>query len=262
MKTKPLLLAAALTLLLSACSGGTSATSTPTQAPSPSPTQVPAPVITVQSDSKEYKAQDSALILTVDCSLPFIENAQGVPAYEAINSYYKSEMSSHMDSSASDLLSTAQEDYDYSKEENYDFNSYASQMSFTQTLLGETRASFYRTVYSYTGGAHGNLAVIGDTFDLSDGKRLSLGDLFSVPEEEYTKRLQEEMIALAGTDPDLKEQLFEGYEQSIPEYFDPDNFYLTDEDLVIFYQPYDIAPWAAGVPTFKLPLEGLKDILQ
>lgn len=259
MKARPIYLAAALLVFLSACAGGAGPTPTETLA---SPTATPAPVITVQSDGKEYTASNSTLVLTVECALPYIENAEGIPAYEAINSYYKNEMDVHMEGAASNLVRPAQDDYYNALEEGYEFHTYDTEMSFAQTLLNETRVSFSRMVYSYTGGVHGNLAVIGDTFDLTDGSRLSLGDLFSVPEEEYMNRLLGEMIALAAEDPDLKERLYEGFEQSIPEYFNPEHFYLTDTDLVIFYQPYDIAPWAGGVPIFNLPMEGLKDILK
>jgi hypothetical protein len=42
---------------------------------------------------------------------------------------------------------------------------------------------------------------------------------------------------------------------------DGDRFYIQDgKNLVIAYPPYEVAPYAAGVVTFAIPLDGLSDI--
>ena len=43
---------------------------------------------------------------------------------------------------------------------------------------------------------------------------------------------------------------------------DGDRFYIQDgKNLVVAYPPYEVAPYAAGVVTFAIPLDGLSDIL-
>jgi hypothetical protein len=46
---------------------------------------------------------------------------------------------------------------------------------------------------------------------------------------------------------------FDNYEQLVSTNFKANNFYLSREGLVIYYQQYDIAPYAAGIPTFVIP---------
>ena len=38
-------------------------------------------------------------------------------------------------------------------------------------------------------------------------------------------------------------------------------YYLTKDDIVIFFQLYEIAPYSAGIPEFKIPYSVFKDEL-
>ena len=42
--------------------------------------------------------------------------------------------------------------------------------------------------------------------------------------------------------------------------FHEDNFYLTDEGFVFYYQSEAIAPHAAGIPEFTIPYTDLSDL--
>ena len=46
---------------------------------------------------------------------------------------------------------------------------------------------------------------------------------------------------------------FDDYFHLVRENFKPNNFYLVDEGIVIYYDLYDIAPYAAGIRTFLIP---------
>jgi hypothetical protein len=46
---------------------------------------------------------------------------------------------------------------------------------------------------------------------------------------------------------------FENYSQLVNETFKANNYYLTKDGVVIYFQQYDIAPYAAGLPTFLIP---------
>jgi hypothetical protein len=58
------------------------------------------------------------------------------------------------------------------------------------------------------------------------------------------------------------ENYFEGYQEYLPHMLNPDQFYLTDAGMVYYFQPYDIAPYAAGAPSFLIPFSALEDILE
>ena len=115
---------------------------------------------------------------------------------------------------------------------------------------------------SYTGGAHGNNGFIPVNFD-SNGELITHEDLYIISDptkavaEIITDKLKKGETDLAG----LGAEMFYSTEtQDFAEYLDPDDFILTGEGVKIIYQPYAIAPFAAGAPTFLLTWEELDGI--
>ena len=47
---------------------------------------------------------------------------------------------------------------------------------------------------------------------------------------------------------------FDDYAKLIQNTFNPDSFYLFPGGVVIYFQQYDIAPYATGLPEFVLPV--------
>ncbi len=137
---------------------------------------------------------------------------------------------------------------------------------FTIDTMMQTKRYINFTVnsYVYLGGAHGSSFGGGTTFRLSDGKRIT--EFFKDPD-----------------DPDLHPFLIEGLCQYFNKYGDdnvtPDNlgYYLMDdpstlqlpasapcltgEGVVITYSEYEIAPYAAGAPSFVIPYEKVMSYL-
>lgn len=227
------------------------------------------PVLTSRTEKKEYTADGGRVILSMEATLPHIENEDASPAYAEINRYYKSEMASQLNGEAAlspngeGFLTYAREGYAAAQAAEEDFAGYEANESYTKMLQNGRFLSFLRIQSSYTGGAHGNAVAVGDTFSLADGKRLSLADLFTLPEEETSRRVLSAVL-------DKMKQLsasegayyYDNYENIVPTVFDLHNFYLTQDAVVIFFQPYDVAPWAAGIPTVELPLKQFKDVLK
>ncbi len=112
-------------------------------------------------------------------------------------------------------------------------------------------------VYSYTGGAHGNLEITCLNYSLPAGRRLSLADLFADPEKALQlmsgwsqKELQRSLGEYAdaemirdGVSPDLKNFA---------------NLSLMPQGVRIEFQPYQVAPWAAGPQHVDMPLTELQ----
>jgi hypothetical protein len=46
---------------------------------------------------------------------------------------------------------------------------------------------------------------------------------------------------------------FENYAELVNENFKPSHFYLSKDGVVIYFQQYDIAPYATGMPSFTIP---------
>jgi hypothetical protein len=107
--------------------------------------------------------------------------------------------------------------------------------------------------YEYTGGAHGNSWQKSLTMDLETGKAYQLGDLFksgSGYQKTIDGRIAQEINWRAQWRGSVE---FPGVGADT-------EFYLTEEALVIYYQPYEIAAYVFGLPTFVLDRYELEDI--
>lgn len=94
---------------------------------------------------------------------------------------------------------------------------------------------------SYIGGAHGSTIREGLTFSLNTGKQLGLGDLLKAAPN-YKQNL----------DKMLKERTKkESFADVSPGLNAKPDFYVLEGGIAILYQQYEIAPYAAGFPTYE-----------
>ncbi|WP_426349798.1 DUF3298 and DUF4163 domain-containing protein [Alloiococcus sp. CFN-8] len=108
------------------------------------------------------------------------------------------------------------------------------------------------TYYQYTGGAHGISQVISHNYDLVSGNRLELKDIFK---EGYN---YQEVINKF-----IKEAIAQKPEEYFPDAFqgitENQNFYIGREGITIYFQNYEIAPYAAGNPEFLIPYSIIRE---
>ncbi|MGF7047926.1 hypothetical protein J2T13_002432 [Paenibacillus sp. DS2015] len=122
------------------------------------------------------------------------------------------------------------------EEHKYDFR-----QDFLVTFNREGILSVVIDQSSYTGGAHGSTVREGLTFSLKSGMQLELGDLLKAdPNYKQTldnmlkERTKNESFADVSAGLNAK----------------PD-FYVREGGIAILYQQYEIAPYAAGFPTYE-----------
>lgn len=131
--------------------------------------------------------------------------------------------------------------------------SYDLQGQYTVHFNGDNLFSVEQQGYIYTGGAHGMTLFNAAAFDLATGKQLTLADLF-INGSDYLARINKE-VAVQVAD---ESRMFFGP----VEVKDGDLFYFNENgDLVIAYEPYEVAPYAAGIVRFTIPAAQLADIL-
>ena len=108
--------------------------------------------------------------------------------------------------------------------------------------------------YYFTGGAHGIGYKFAFNFDLETGRQYTLPDLFA-PEINYIAFLNEQINEqIAKSNFELDYYWFESIAQD-------QVFYFTADALVICFQSYEIAPYAAGKPEFAISFSQLEEIL-
>lgn len=107
-------------------------------------------------------------------------------------------------------------------------------------------------VYHYH-AAHGMTVIKSLTFDLQKGNQVSLKDLFK-PGSDYVKRLSE-LISIQIKQRDIP--LLVDFKAIRPD----QDFYIADKALIIYFQLYEITPYAYGFPMFPISVYDLQDII-
>lgn len=113
----------------------------------------------------------------------------------------------------------------------------------------------------FTGGAHPNHWPETMVFDLTDGSRIGLGDVFINPRAALTELAPTVRNVLAGTLGDMfsPEMLSRGTAPRPDNYGD---FILNNQGIAFFFAPYQVAPYAAGEQAVTLPWESVLPLLR
>lgn len=102
--------------------------------------------------------------------------------------------------------------------------------------------------------AHPMTVIKSLTFDVLTGRVLKLRDLF-IPGSGWVAEINRQ----------IKEQIASREIQLINPFEtigDDQDYYLTPEDLVIYFQLYEYTPYAFGFPEFPIPLESLRPFIE
>lgn len=111
-------------------------------------------------------------------------------------------------------------------------------------------------IYSFTGGAHGNMEIACLNYNLKNGQPVGFADLFKDPEKALEMMSEFSIKKLAA---DLGEYADEDLIQSgaSPDLPNFSNLTLVPDGLYIEFQPYQVGPWAAGPQRVKMTLADL-----
>lgn len=170
-----------------------------------------------------------------------------------LNYLYSTKVSLYQMTEINKLYQLAVQDFENSQANNYPFQPYELYITYEITLNANCTLSLYFDNYQYTGGAHGITTRKSYNWDLVRGKSIELYELIS-----HTIMFRNYIITSINNQ--IKADIesgnniyFENYEELVRQYFNPSNFYLTEEGVVIYYQLYEIAPYVSGIRTFLIP---------
>ena len=236
------LLAAALTLSLTACGGDKMPEETPvptpiqTSTPVPTPTPTPAPAAPKWGDqvfAKTFTSGDGATVLTASFTLPLIRNTDACPAGTAINEWYKAEGASRM-LEAERPMRDAAADHDASKAA-VPSRPTTQEMTYQIAYADEKVISVCRDLYvSSEGEAHPAVFLLSEQFDAVTGEKLDFTDFFT-DADAVRARVVDALL-------DQRSELAAAVEQgtltrdAITAAVQVDNFYCTAEGYVFWLQ--------------------------
>lgn len=193
--------------------------------------------ITIVDKSKEEKNDK----LDISIIMPQIKGLGNKEKENEINE----EIESYTDKWLKEIVDAANEFY---KGDEHPFAPYAAYVRYSAENKQDP-VSFYIDYYQFTGGAHGITVRKPYNIDRESGKKLTLQDLFK-PGYDYKSILEKGIRDEINKNPDnyfLGKEGFNGITGK-------ENFYVTKDKLVIFYEHYEIAPYAAGIPEFDFSL--------
>ena len=196
----------------------------------------------VQMSLKPVKSKND--LVDVELNIPQIEGLKNEQVQSAINRHFMEDANALKD----DLEAEADEAKRGSEQSGYTFQPYGLWSICEKYCENGDILSLYVDYYTYTGGAHGSTERRAYNYDLQTGERLELKDLFKMGYD-YKAALNEQVKARIAARPENYfdgDMGFQGINES--------NFYLENNILMLYFDEYEIAPYAVGIPQFKLPL--------
>lgn len=184
--------------------------------------------------------------MEIDLELPVVTGMGDQSLQEKINSRWGNEAESFKQ----EVASTLDEYVKNAEISGYPVHTY---QAFSRVQKGYSNGQFlslYVDYYSYTGGAHGFTDRRAYNIDLNNGQDLALSDLFTT-NYDYTSVINEFIAEQIKTNPG---NFFEG-DMGFTGIDEQQSYYIKDGNLVIYFGLYEIAPYAAGIQEFKIPLK-------
>jgi hypothetical protein len=135
-----------------------------------------------------------------------------------------------------------------------------SSLNVTYTLLsqvGEIWSFKFDFDFYSDGAAHPGLYSITLNYDLSRGKELALADLF-LPNSDYLGALSNYCIAELSKQPFFEGPFAEGAQPTVENYR---NWNITSDGLMITFDEYQVAPYAAGPQKVVVPYSELQSLI-
>lgn len=195
---------------------------------------------------------DANPILKYKICYPQFSTSERNKNIDIINRYYLNKALEYESYTRNTLLPWAIQDYYNSIQNNYPVHTYEANREFNITYNQNCLLSLYTDTYEYTGGAHGNTVRTSETWDLICGALLPLATFFD--SKDYMNMIINSIVRQISENASEQINYFEDYPQKVKESFNPKNYYLSPGFVNIYFQQYEIAPYAVGIPVFQIPL--------
>ena len=133
-------------------------------------------------------------------------------------------------------------------------------VTVTTDTLGVLALKFYQ--FSFFGGAHPNYFTEFSNIDLSTGKEIKLNTLLTPGYQDKLNEIGEKKfreLRKLKPDEDLQQA---GYWFENSKFKLNENFLITKEGIIFFYNPYEIAPYSYGTCEILIEFTAIKDLIK
>ncbi|MDW8800326.1 DUF4163 domain-containing protein [Clostridium sp. A1-XYC3] len=192
-------------------------------------------------------------VLSSDIQVPVLKNLKNEKLQSEINKAFKDRVLQIKDQ----MTIEGKEASEDAKNYGYEARPYSLSADYYISYNEKNILSITSTYYQYTGGAHGSTLMETSNVNLKTGEKIALKDLFK-DGVNYKKLITEEIKKQIVSD----DRFYSDASAALNTISDNQSFYIAEDGIVIYYQSSEIAPYAAGIPEFKIPFSMLKDSLK
>lgn len=186
---------------------------------------------------------------------PCFTTTYNIAAAKHINEHYFFYAQKAESCCRTELFQQAVENAQYIPSNQPPFNSYEFESVYQVAYNQECITSLYIDQYEYLGGAHGSTFRLSDTWNFKTGGQIPLQQFYS-PDILFSEIIFHEIESqIEKRLKDSPSSYFDDYPALLRKNFNPENYYLDSDGIVIYYQQYDIAPYSTGIPTFFIPIK-------
>ncbi len=191
-------------------------------------------------------------VLTLSIQYPQVSLANNAMAQMRINNRIRTQVSGYIKTVSTSLYRDAINNYQSAQQNGYPFHAFEAVLNYTVAYNMNCHLSMYRDQYEFTGGAHGNTIRSSDTYNLRTGATLPLSSYFQ-PYQNYRRILMCAILRQADENMRQDPVYFDNYAVLIMQNFNEESYFLTPNGIALYFQQYDIAPYAAGIVVFIVP---------
>lgn len=201
-------------------------------------------IIEMKSRSETIESADGKIVLNVNVTYPYINNAKKNSTVESINLIYGESSHNYVQNVVEEYADEALHMYT----DGFINTFYEFMVTSTVTYNKDNMLSVTQTYMQYTGGAHPSTVQESSVYDMKTGMKLAPNDIIGGTYEETLQNVRNLFITNINNNPDYY------YENAVEIVNNTDfiNYYLTDESLVFYFNEYEIAPYAAGIISVTL----------
>lgn len=189
---------------------------------------------------------DNVVVLKYHIAYPHIHENSNCSAVTSFNDYNRALALEVQNRAETELYEEAVQTYLYNKENGYPIMVYEVYRNFEVTYDKFPFFSLFIDEYTFSGGAHGNTIRSSQNWNLSSCRMVPLFRFF--PHNPYfLLNLLKQINKQIAKESDI---YFEDSCNLVLKTFNPRNFYLTPQGIVVYFQQYDIAPYSSGIREF------------
>lgn len=194
-------------------------------------------------------------ILEIRICFPQIGGALGKRAEYAFNDRYRSRAVATNRIVRTRMFKDAEEQARLALGQDVPFTMHSFLSSFYVPRARTDYTSVVFDRFRYSGGAHGTVRRVAETWDVRYGRRVPLSFFFT-PQSNWRARLFRHVERQAMQQSKKEETFyFEGLPHRIRASFRDSNYYLTHDAIRVFYPLYSLAPYYVGIPEYEIPFE-------